>query len=370
MASRAYSYQMNRRDFTRLSALALAATRLPAQPQPAPAAPVGYAAIGLGTISDIFMRACANSSTSRITALVTGHADSKGVKYAAQYGIPASSIYTYETFDRIRDNKAVDAVYIGLPNSLHKEFTLRAAAAGKHVLCEKPMALSSAECQDMIAACRHAAVKLMIAYRCHYDPTHLETRRLLQSGIIGDLESFQGAFGFNAPAANFWRLNRALAGGGSLMDVGIYPLNSTRFFTGENPTSFSAQVATRDTVSGRFKDMEQTIHWTMKFPSGVLYSGASTYGSNMPGYLRINGSKGSLILDPAFNYTGTHLRGLGDIRAEASTPGNETYQFTLEADHFSHCIRTNTEPNTPGEEGLTDLLAIESIYKAAGTPIA
>jgi predicted dehydrogenase len=215
---------LDRRAFTRISAMTLAATRLSAfaQPTPTQAKPVGYAAVGLGTISDIFMRACAATQSSRITALVTGHPDTKGKKYAAMYGIPESSVYTYETFDRIRDNPAVDAVYIGLPNSMHCEYTVRSAKLGKHVLCEKPMAISSAECREMIDACRLADRKLMIAYRIHYEPTHLEARRLVQTGAIGQIESFEGAFGFNA-APNQWRLTRQYGGGGSLMDVGIYP---------------------------------------------------------------------------------------------------------------------------------------------------
>lgn len=164
---------MQRRDFAKLSALALASAYLPsyAQISGASGKPVGYAAIGLGTISDIFMRACAQSQTARVAAVVTGHPDTKGAKYAAMYGIPKTSIYTYETFDRIRDNKDVDAVYVGLPNGMHCEYTIRAAQAGKHVLCEKPMAISSAECEKMIDACRLAKVKLMIGYRVQLDPT-------------------------------------------------------------------------------------------------------------------------------------------------------------------------------------------------------
>src|ERR1017187_1169145 len=201
--------QMDRRNFTKLSALALAATRMPsfAQTPASGQKPLGYAAIGLGTISDIFMRACAKSQTARITALVTGHPETKGKKYAAMYGIPESSIYTYETFDRIRDNKDVDAVYVGLPNSMHREYTVPAAQLGKHVLCEKPMAISSAECSQMIAACRAAGRKLMIAYRVHYEPTPLEAKRLIDSFAIGQVQSFEGSFGFNAPP-NQWRLTR------------------------------------------------------------------------------------------------------------------------------------------------------------------
>jgi len=364
--------QLNRRSFTRLSALALAATRVSsfAQSTASTQKPIGYAAIGLGTISGIFMRACAKSQTAKITALVTGHPETKGKQYAEMYGIPATSIYTYETFDRIRDNKDVDAVYVGLPNSMHREYTVRGAQAGKHVLCEKPMAISSAECSEMISACRAARVKLMIGYRVHYEPTHLEAKRLIDSGAIGQIQSFEGAFGFNA-TPNQWRLTRKFGGGGPLMDVGIYPMNEVRWLTGEEPVAFTAIAATRDRTSGRFAEMEQTLNFTVKMPSGIVAALGCTYGSNMPGFLRIHGDKGSLEISPAYNYTGVHLTGsAGPTHIDITSPGEEPMHFQLEAEHFADCIRTNTEPRTPGEEGLHDLLAIESIYKAAGTPIA
>jgi predicted dehydrogenase len=361
---------MDRRSFTRLSALALAATQVPSFAQSPSDKPVGFAAIGLGTISDIFMRACAKTQTAKITALVTGHPETKGKKYAAMYGIPESSIYTYETFDRLRDNKDVEAVYVGLPNSMHREYTVRAAQLGKHVLCEKPMAISSAECRTMIDACRTANIKLMIAYRIHFEPTHVEAQRLIQSGALGELQSFEGSFGFNA-TPNQWRLTRQFGGGGSLMDVGIYPMNEIRWLTGEEPNAFTAVPTTRDRTSGRFAEMEQTLDFTLKFPSGIVAALGCTYGSSMPGFLRIHGDKGSLLIENAYNYTGAHLIGIDRVHAEYATPGNDqTLHFQLEADHFANCIRTNTNPKTPGEEGLHDLLAIESIYKAAGTPIA
>ena len=363
---------MDRRSFTRLSALALAATQMPsfAQTPASTEKPVGFAAIGLGTISDIFMRACAESKTAKITALVTGHPETKGKHYAALYGIPESSIYTYETYDRIRDNKDVDAVYVGLPNSMHREYTVRAAQLGKHVLCEKPMAISSAECSQMIAACRAAGRKLMIAYRVHYEPTHLAAQQLIQSGALGQLQAFEGSFGFNA-APNQWRLTRQYGGGGPLMDVGIYPMNETRWLTGEEPSAFTAVAATRDRSSGRFAEVEQTLDFTLKFPSGIVAALGCTYGSDMPGFLRIHGDKGSLEIASAYNYTGPHLTGIGGgIHADTTTQGDQTLHFQLEAEHFANCIRTGGTPRTPGEEGLRDLLAIEAIYKAAGTPIA
>jgi predicted dehydrogenase len=367
--------RIDRRAFNKLSALALAGSRIPAFAQsaalmPAAQQPVGYAAIGLGTISDIFMRACANSKTAKITALVTGHPDTKGKKYAAMYGIPETSIYTYETFDRIADNKAVDAVYVGLPNSMHREYTVRAARAGKHVLCEKPMAISSGECEAMTSATRNSNLLLMCAYRVHYDPTHLEAKRIVDSGALGQLQAFEGAFGFNAQPHQ-WRLTKQYGGGGSLMDVGIYPLNEIRWLANEEPSEFTAVAATRDHNSGRFAEVEQTLAWTMKFPSGIVASLSSTYGEDMPGFLRIHGDKGSLEITNAYSYQGVHLANLGGpTPIDLTTQGEQTFHFQLEAEHFANCIRTGAEVRTPGEEGLNDLLAIESIYKAAGTPIA
>jgi predicted dehydrogenase len=245
---------MDRRNFTKLSALTLAATRLPAFAEgiaqtssptgmPTLARPVGFAPVGLGVISDIFMKACAQTPNAKITGLVTGHPHEKAPKYAQQFDVPQSSIYTYETFDHIRDNPAIEAVYIGLPNSMHCEYTVRAAEAGKHVLCEKPMAISSAECRRMIDACRKANVKLMIAYRIHYDPTWLHIRKLVHDGELGEIRGYQGSF-FGPKQQGEWRLNRKLAGGGSLMDLGIYPMNAIRWISGEEPADFRAFVST------------------------------------------------------------------------------------------------------------------------------
>jgi len=362
---------MERRDFTKLSAFAMAWRCLPSYAQNIGASqtPVGYAAIGLGTISSIFMRACAQSQTAKVTALVTGHPDTKGVKYAEMYGIPKSSIYTYETFDRIRDNKDVDAVYVGLPNSMHCEYTVRAAQAAKHVFCEKPMAISSAECRTMIDACHQAKVKLMIGYRVHYDPTWIQAIEIIGSGKIGQLESFQGGF-FGQEPLGVWRLSKKLGGGGALMDLGIYPLNAIRHITGEEPADFTAILSTRD-EGGRFTEVEQSMEWTMKLPSGIIASCGCSYGQRGPSFLHINGEKGYLMVEPAFNYDTVHLRGeVGGQAIDQLGAGKLPFQFVLEAEHFASCVRNHTEPESPGEEGLKDMLAIEAIYKAAGAPIA
>jgi predicted dehydrogenase len=209
----------------------------------------------------------------------------------------------------------------------------------------------------------------MIAYRVHYEPTHLEAKRLIDSGAIGQVQSFEGSFGFNA-TPNQWRLTRQYGGGGPLMDVGIYPLNEIRWLTGEEPVACTADASTRDRSSGRFAEVEQTLDFTVKMSSGIVAALGCTYGSTMPGFLRIHGDRGALELAPAYNYDGVHLVSLGGDHVDVTTQGDSVFHFVLEAEHFANCIRTGATPRTPGEEGLRDLLAIEAIYKAAGTPIA
>jgi predicted dehydrogenase len=364
--------RLNRRRFTQLSALTLAATQLPARAQQQ--RKLGIAPVGLGSIAEVFMRAVSVSHGAKLTGLVTGHPAEKGTKFGAQYAIPATSVYTYETYNNIRDNPAIDAVYIALPNSMHCEYTVRAAQAGKHVFCEKPMAISSAECQKMIDACRHANVKLMIGYRLHYDPVFRKVRGLARSGAFGRIESIQAGY-YGMKAKQQWRFERALSGGGSLMDLGIYPLNTIRWITGEEASAYRAFAATIDIppADPRFTEVEETIDWQMKFPSGILASAGSSYGQSGPKFLQINGSTGNVRIEPAFSYGDvTYLYKGETANGEISGSGDvlNPDQFVSEVEHFSACVLDNKQPDTPGEEGLADLLAIEAIYKAAGTPIA
>ncbi len=216
---------MTRREFARVGTMSAVATGLGGVRllgQDAGQRKIGYAVIGLGEIANHFMPGVRGSAHSQITALVSGDRG-KAERIAAEYGVPASSIYSYADFDRIRDNKTVDAVYVALPNSMHAEYTIRAAKAGKHVLCEKPMAISVKECEAMIAACTRANVKLMIAYRLHYEPVTKKAIELARSGVIGPVEAMESSFGFNSKPG-VWRLSRKLAGGGPLVDVGIYSL--------------------------------------------------------------------------------------------------------------------------------------------------
>ena len=372
---------LSRREFAKLSALGLAAQltpRIQAQPQAATAPPaaadgrkIGYCVIGLGRIASHFMPAARSSSTSQITAVVSGHRD-KAERIAAEYGIPTSSIYNYENMDAIRDNKSIDAVYVALPNSMHAEYTIRSAKAGKHVLCEKPMSTTVADAKAMIDACKAANVKLMIAYRCHYEPSNLQAVKLIRDGALGQVQTITSSFGFNI-ARGEWRVNKKLAGGGPLFDVGIYALNATRYLTGEEPSHLSGYTSTI-THDGRFDEVEENTSWATKFPSGILATCNCTYGANMEGIYRVYGTKGWLELTPAFSYEGLRLRAhysngtKGDpgTNIDQLNPERDPIHFVREADHFSNCIRQNLTPKTPGEEGLRDMEYIQQIYRSAG----
>jgi len=363
--------KLTRRDFAKLGALSLAARFVPAlnaqsSTGQSSTRKIGYAVIGLGRIAGHFMPGVLGTTNSRITGLVSGHRD-KAERIAAEYGVPSTSIYNYENFDEIARNPAIDAVYVALPNSMHAEYTIRAAKAGKHVLCEKPMSINVAEAEAMIAACKAANVKLMIAYRCLYEPTNLRAVKLIRDGALGQVQAIESAFGYNSGPD--WRLNKKLAGGGPLFDVGIYSLNACRYLTGEEPDHFAAFASTVDR-DGRFNEVEENVSWTMRFPSGIVASCNTTYGAAMPGFYRVYGSKGWLELDPAFNYEGLRLRAeFSGTQLDEPNPARDPSQFRAQAEHFSHCIQNGLEPKSPGEEGLRDMRYITEIYRSAGIAI-
>jgi len=353
-----------RRDFTKLGALGAAAHFVPRLNADVPGKKTGYAVIGLGRIASHFMPGARLTTNSAITGLVSGHRD-KAERIAAEYGVPKESIYNYENFDEIANNKSIDAVYVALPNSMHAEYTIRAAKAGKHVLCEKPMATSVADCESMIAACKDANVKLMIAYRCHYEPTNLRAVQLIRDGALGNVQAIESSFGFNI-APGEWRITKKWAGGGPLFDVGIYALNACRYLTGEEPEHIAAYASVID-HDGRFNEVEENVSWTMRFPSGIVASCATTYGAPMDGFFRVHGSKGWLEVDNAFAYDGLHLRAsLEGKQLDEPNSAHDPSHFKAEADHFSHCVQNNLTPKSPGEEGLRDMRYITEIYKSAG----
>jgi predicted dehydrogenase len=358
---------ITRREFSRLAGAGLASQLLPhLHAQAASDRTIGYAMVGLGVISmQHFMPGLKDAKQSKLTGLVSGHRD-KAEKQAAEYGVPASAIYSYENFESIRDNKAIDAVYIALPNNMHAEYVIRAAKAGKHVLCEKPMATSVDDCKAMIQACRDNNVKLMIAYRCQLEPTNLRAIGLIRDGSLGQLQAIESANGFNI-RPNQWRLNKKMAGGGPLMDVGVYSLNASRYLTGEEPQILSAYSSVID-KDGRFDEVEENVGWTMKFPSGIVASCNTSYGANMDGYYRVHGSKGVINVENAFPYQGQHLTASlsGGVKLDEPNPAKDPSQFTRQADYFSNCILTNTEAKMNGQEGLRDIQYVAQIYKSCG----
>jgi predicted dehydrogenase len=359
---------LTRREFSRLAGLATASSFVPAAYAQPGQRLIGWCVVGLGRISmGHFMPGVKVSQNGRIVALVSGHRD-KAEKQAAMYGVPSNAIYNYESMDAIRDNEEIDAVYIALPNSMHAEYTIRSAKAGKHVLCEKPMATSVADAKAMIEASKTANRKLMIAYRCQFDPLHMKAIEMIRNGQLGQIQAIESAFGFNI-AAGEWRLDRKLAGGGPLMDVGIYCLNASRYLTGEEPREIKAYSSVLD-HDGRFNTVEENVSWTMKFPSGIVAACNTTYGGNMNGYFRVHGAKGTIEMLPAFNYDGMHLTGeIGrDQKIDELSPVREPMEFTRQADHFAECVWYDRRPKTPGEEGLRDMELMSEIYEAAGLP--
>jgi len=328
---------------------------------------VGFAIVGLGRLSiNQILPAFAQSTMCKPVALVSGVPE-KAHKVAAQYGIKASAIYDYTSYDQLAANPEVQVIYIVLPNSMHKEFVVRGAKAGKHILCEKPMATSVADCKAMIEACTAAKVKLMIAYRQQYEPMNRALGKLVRDGKLGTLRSFIASNTQNQGDPTQWRLHRALAGGGCLPDVGIYCLNAARFLSNEEPVEVSG-VIFQPTDDPRFREVEATCSFTLRFASGLIASCNSGYAGHHSQMLRLEGSDAWAELNPAFGYTGLKLRQsrLEDGHETVMEPAIEAKdQFALEMDHMAECVLTGRQPHTPGEEGLRDQVLVEAIYESA-----
>ncbi|MDP4004009.1 Gfo/Idh/MocA family protein [Methylobacterium sp. NEAU K] len=344
----------------------------PPSPSPAPQPPgqrVGYCVVGLGRLSlDEILPAFGEAKRSRLAAVMSGTPD-KAKLVARQYGLPEDAVYGYDEWDRLKANPNVQAVYVVTPNGVHRDNVVAAASAGKQVLCEKPMAVSSPECRAMIAACAKADVKLMIAYRCQYEPHNRAAIRLARSGEFGRPRLIQAFNGQTTGLPEQWRLKKALAGGGSLPDIGLYCLNTTRAVLGEEPELITAQIyAPPD--DPKFREVEETVSFTLRFPSGVIAQCLSSYGVYEARSLTLHTGNATIDLQNAFAYEGqrlfvAHRDGKSGARDEkVLSPKN---QFALEMDHFSRCIQENLRPRTPGEEGLQDQVLMEAIYESART---
>ena len=318
--------------------------------------PVNFAIAGLGSLAtNQIAPAFARTEHARLTGIVTG-TPAKAERWQAEYGIPEDNVYDYAGLERLADNPDIDAVYVVTPNGLHAEHTIAIAAAGKHVFCEKPMANTAAECEAMIAACDAAGVRLAVAYRCQFEPHHLECMRLAREREFGELRIIEAGFGFRIGNPDQWRLDRELAGGGALMDVGVYALQATRYLTAEEPVLVSALETRTDPV--RFAEVDETITWQMRFPSGVAAYCSTSYNVNGINRFRAFAERGWFGMDPAFSYQGNRA-----ATSRGPMQFDEIDQFAAEIDDFAICIREDRESRVSGAEGLRDLRIVE--YAAA-----
>ncbi len=331
---------------------------------------VGFAIVGLGRLAlDQILPAFATSKYCKPVALISGDA-AKASKIAAQYGIPDDHVTDYAGYEKLKSMPGVDVIYIVLPNSMHREFVVRGAAIGKHILCEKPMATSVADCEAMIEACRKANVKLMIAYRQQYEAMNRTLENAVKGGKLGTLRSMLATNSQAEGDPTQWRLNHALAGGGCMPDVGIYCLNAARFLSGEEPEEVLATTL-QPKDDPRFKEVESHCSFVLRFPSGFVATCTTAYDVHRSTFLRMEGTERWGEMSPAFGYHGSKLRfsQLNEQKheevVEPSIPDKD--QFATEMDHFADCVLTGREPRTPGAEGLQDQRIIDAIYQSAKT---
>jgi predicted dehydrogenase len=317
------------------------------------------AIMGLGSYGTRVAEALKSSTRAKLVGVISG-TPSKIIDWQSKYGIPEKNCYNYENFDAIKDNPDIDAVYVITPNSLHHSQTIRVAKAGKHVICEKPMALNAKEAQEMVDACKKANVKLLVGYRMHFEPNTLEIIRMRKNGELGKILFFQGLSGFRAGDPNQWRLNKALAGGGSLMDIGIYSINGARYMIGEDPIWVTAQET--KTNPEKFKPgVDETIQFQLGFPGGAVASCLSTYNMNNLDRFFLNGEKGYAELWPSTGY--------GPIKGRTNngelTGAHKTHQ-TVQMDEMASIILEGKQPIVPvdGEEGVKDMKVVDGIYEA------
>lgn len=320
------------------------------------------AIMGLGSYGTRIAEAMQECENAKLTGVISG-TPSKIAAWQKKYNIPEKNCYNYDNFDAVKNNPDIDAVYVITPNALHHDEVIRVAKAGKHVICEKPMAISSKQAQDMIDACKEAKVKLLVGYRMHFEPHTLKIVHMRNDGDFGKILFFQGLSGFTIGDPSQWRLNKELSGGGSMMDIGIYSVNGARYMVNEEPVWVTAQEIKNNPQ--KFKEgIDETILFQMGFPSGAVASCLSTYSMNNLDRFFMNGTKGFAELNPATGY--------GPIRAKTNkgeVNASDKTQQSIQMDEMAEIILKNKKPEIPvdGEEGLKDLKIIEAIYQAANT---
>jgi predicted dehydrogenase len=321
---------------------------------------IRYAVVGLGHIAQVavlpaFAHAASNS---QLTSLVSDDPE-KLKELSARYRVPHT--YSYEQYDQCLREGYIDAVYIALPNHMHCSYATRAAKAGIHVLCEKPMAVNEAECRLMIRAAERAGTKLMIAYRLHLEDANMTAVQIARSGKLGTLRMFASVFALQVREGDI-RVRREM-GGGTLYDIGVYCINAARYLFQDNPVevcAFSMKGTDR-----RFREVDEMSGALLRFPGERLASFVCSFGAADVSSYELIGTKGRLALDPAFEYVGPLTQRL-TLKGKVQTrrfPSSD--QFAAELMYFSNCIRRNTDPEPSGLEGLIDVQIIQALYRSA-----
>ncbi|AKD05844.1 Gfo/Idh/MocA family oxidoreductase [Pontibacter korlensis] len=320
---------------------------------------LGVALVGLGYYStDLLAPALQQTRNCYLAGIVTG-TPSKAEEWKKKYNIPDKNIYNYQNFDQIANNPAIDVVYVVLPPSMHREYTVRAANAGKHVWCEKPMAMTEQECREMIDACNKNKKKLAVGYRLQHEPNTQEYMRIVNQKLLGRVKQASCAAGYRESRTNHWKQIKEL-GGGALYDMGVYSIQGARLGTGLEPIAVaSAKIST--TRPEIYTNIDETTVAKLEFPGGVVADIKTSFGENM-NYLNIVCEKGEIKVEPYQSYAGVKGSSpLGKIHHPYQVPWQQAKQM----DDDAMAIMQDKPMLVPGEEGLRDIRIVEAIYKAA-----
>ncbi|MDA0194550.1 MAG: Gfo/Idh/MocA family oxidoreductase [Bacteroidetes bacterium] len=293
-----------------------------------------------------------------LAGVVTGSPD-KAEKFAIDYNLDDKSIYNYDNYEEIANNPEIDMVYVAMPNNMHAEYTIRGLQAGKHAISEKPMSTTYAEGKRMTDAAAKTDKRLFVGYRLHFDPFHLEMMRLGQKQVYGKVLETDAAFAFPLTDKKRWRLDKVMAGGGPMMDVGIYALQGTIYTLGELPTAVTAVEKTKDKAF--YSDIEGTLEWSMKFPSGTKNILRTSYEDGY-NYVKARAEQGEFSVEPAYSYN----------RLAGTTPAGpmvfpRVNQQALQMDAIALSVMTKTPNPASGMMGLRDMFMIDKIYESMGT---
>jgi predicted dehydrogenase len=330
---------------------------------------VGFAVVGLGTIAQGFvLPSFARCKNAKLVAVVSRDKD-KATRVARKFN--ADAHYSNEEYTACLANPEIDAVFVATPNGLHESFTVQAAQAGKHVLCEKPLAATAEQAARMVEACRRNRVLLMTAYRKYFEPSTLYLKRLIQNGDLGQIDVIHTAFSelYSPGKSLSWLVDSHLAGGGPLMDLGLYCVNTTRWLVEEDPVEVSAQTWARDTVT--FWDVEEGVSFRLQFPSGLVVHGSSSYGAVLSSFIYVQGTKGWASLTPAFPFDEVRLL-TGKIGKRAMERKFAIVdEFGMEINEFASAIQNRRPVESDGVQGHRDMVILESIYNSArkGRPL-